>query len=356
MFRFDYHLPGTPPATLLHRDDRPDTPPEIKFFSYDKSTFEEKTLSSLDELDTLFQPGRMHWINVQGLGDLDVLRDLAKRFNLHPLAIEDAVSVGQRPKLERFGDVIFILSGMLYFESDSEIVSEQLSIFMGRDFVITLQEERGEDFFERIRDRIRSGHGNIRSMKSDYLTYAILDAVVDSVFPILEVLGDGLEDLETALLDKPTRQTLRKLYEVKRLLLMVRRDIWPHREIFTALMREEEGLVQPGTLVFLRDCYDHITQLIDMIESCRDIASGLMDVYLSSVGVRTNEIMRVLTFVSTFFIPLTFLAGVYGMNFDTDSPYNMPELKLRYGYLFFWGACVVIAILMFLFFKKKRWI
>jgi magnesium transporter len=236
------------------------------------------------------------------------------------------------------------------------LVAEQLSIFLGKNFVLTFQEERGEDYFERIRNRIRSGRGYIRKMKADYLVYAILDAVVDSTFPVLEVLSEGLEELETALMDHPSRSNLKRLYEVKRLLLQVRREVWPHREIFSSLMREDSGLVRKETQVFLRDCYDHTTQLIDMVESYRDLAAGLMDVYLSSVGMRTNEIMRVLTLVSTLFIPLTFLAGVYGMNFNTDSPYNMPELDMRFGYIYFWIVSILITGGMVIFFRKRKWL
>lgn len=356
MQRFNYHIPGTPPATLLRREDDPGKPPVITLLSYNQEECLEMRADSVEELTKHLKDGRVHWINLQGLGDLETIREIGKLFDLHPLALEDVLNTTQRPKLEQYGSLLFLVSGMLYFDKPEELISEQLSIFLGENFVITMQEERGEDLFERIRERIRSGKGYARTMQSDYLAYCILDATVDSAFPILEVLGDGLEDLETALMERPTRETLKKLYEVKRLLLQVRRVIWPHREIFAGLMRDDSGLVRTETQVFLRDCYDHTTQLIDMIESFRDLAAGLMDVYLSSVGVRTNEIMRVLTLVSTFFIPMTFLAGVYGMNFDTDSRFNMPELHWKFGYLYFWGICVCIGLGMYLFFRRKHWI
>lgn len=356
MQRFNYHIPGAPPATLLRREDNPGNPPVITLLSYNLEDCLELQVDDLSELERHLNDDRVHWINVQGLGDLELLRKMGERFDLHPLALEDVLNTTQRPKVETYGSQFFIVSAMMYFDTPEELVSEQLSIFLGKNFVITLQEERGEDLFERIRNRIRSGHGFARSMGADYLTYAILDAAVDNAFPILEVLGDALEELEDALLEKPNRETLRKLYEVKRLLLQVRRVVWPHREVFSTLMRDESGIVRKETQVFLRDCYDHTTQLIDMVESFRDLSAGLMDVYLSSIGVRTNEIMRVLTLVSTFFIPLTFLAGVYGMNFDLDSPFNMPELKWKFGYLYFWGVCLVLGISMFVFFRKKKWL
>ena len=193
-------------------------------------------------------------------------------------------------------------------------------------------------------------------MKSDYLAYALLDATVDRIFPVLEAVGDSIESVEEELLDKPTRASLKKLYEAKRLLLQLRRAAWPHRDIFNTLIRDDTGLIGHETQIFLRDCYDHITQIIDIIESCRDLTAGLMDLYLSSLGFRTNEIMRVLTIVTVFFIPLTFLAGVYGMNFKTDEKWNMPELSWPFGYLYFWVVCLISVVGMFIFFKRKKWL
>lgn len=356
MFRFSYHLPGTPPATLLNRNPVAAAPPRIRLISYDENGFSEVTVADFAALEEAYCPQRINWIDVQGLGDLELLEALGRKFRLHPLTLEDVLNTTHRPKMEHHGHHLFIISAMIYFENNQELDTEQLSLFVGEHFVISLQEEGGEDLFERIRERIRSGHGQIRLQKSDYLAYAILDALVDNNYPVLEVLGDALAEIEELLLAKPTRETLRKLYEIKRLLLQVRRVIWPHREVFSSMLRDESGLIQPSTHIFLRDCYDHTTQLIDMVENYRDLCAGLMDVYISSVGIRTNEIMRILTLVSTFFIPLTFLAGVYGMNFDTDSPLNMPELRWPYGYLFFWGVSLTITTAMFIFFRRKRWL
>lgn len=356
MFRFSYHLPGTPPATLLKRTEVSGLPPTLTLISYNPEKFAETTVERVEDLPGFLDPNRIHWLNVQGLDEPQILSKLGDLFRLHPLALEDVTNTGQRPKLEAYDEFLFIISSMAFFESEQQLVTEQLSLFLGHNFVITFQEECGEDVFERIRHRIRSGRGYIRKMGADYLCYAILDALVDSFYPVLELLGEGIEELETALLDKPSSTNLKRLYQVKRLLLQVRREVWPHREIFAALQRDESGFIQRGTQVFLRDCYDHTTQLIDMVESYRDLAAGLMEVYLSSVGMRTNEIMRVLTLVSTFFIPLTFLAGVYGMNFNTDFPFNMPELNWPFGYLAFWITCVTLSLLMWLFFKRKKWL
>lgn len=356
MFRFSYHLAGTAPATLLHREEVQGKKPCITLMSYNNEDCLETIVEEVSELPHFLVPDRIHWVNIQGLGDLEIVRRIGELFSLHPLALEDVANLAQRPKIETYDEFLFIVSSMIFFPTPDELISEQLSIFLGKNFVVTFQEERGEDFFERIRNRIRSGRGFVRKMQADYLVYAILDAVIDSTFPILEILSEGLEELENALMDHPSRSNLKRLYEVKRLLLQVRREVWPHREIFSGLMRDDTGFVHEETQVFLRDCYDHTTQLIDMVESYRDLAAGLMDVYLSSVGMRTNEIMRVLTLVSTFFIPLTFLAGVYGMNFNTDSPWNMPELNLRFGYVYFWLVSVFLCLGMWLFFRRRKWL
>jgi magnesium transporter len=356
MDRFNYHLPGTSPAAFLHREEISGKPPVITLISYNEEDCLETRVDCLAELTPLLTADRIHWINVQGLEETKTVRSLGELFSIHPLALEDVLNLSQRPKIELYEDVLFIVSSMMFFPKPEELVAEQLSIFLGKNFVLTFQEESGEDFFERIRNRIRSGRGYIRKMQADYLVYAILDAVIDATFPILEVLSEGLEDLEVALMSHPNRSNLKRLYEVKRLLLQVRREVWPHREIFSGLLRDESGLVRRETQVFLRDCYDHTTQLIDMVESYRDLAAGLMDVYLSSVGMRTNEIMRVLTLVSTFFIPLTFLAGIYGMNFNTESPFNMPELNWRFGYLYFWAVSFMIIGGMLVFFRRRKWL
>lgn len=356
MIRLKYHLPGTPPGSLSTEHFENAKPSVISLFQYDAETVFEGEFDSFEELMTRYDPAKVNWINIDGLGDLDLIQKLGNQFNLHPLALEDVLNTTQRPKFEHYDDNFFIVTEMLYFSSNEELLFEQVSLFLGTDYVITFQEESGQDVFDSVRRRLRSGRGFARSRKADYLTYALLDAVVDQFFPVLEVLGDGIEDLEDALLEHPSKSALRELHESKRLLLQVRRASWPQREVLSALMRDDTGRIQRETQIFLRDCYDHITQIIDIIESYRDLTAGLMDLYLSSVGVRTNEIMRVLTVVSTIFIPLTFIAGVYGMNFDTDSPFNMPELKLKYGYIAFWGVSLSIAIGMFLMMRRRKWL
>lgn len=356
MIRIKYHAPGTPPATLERPDGDASRPSEIFLIQYDAETIFEGRFDTYEELMARYDPAKVNWINIDGLGSADLLRKLSQRFSIHPLAMEDVLNTTQRPKVERYADQYFIISEMIYQEKERRITVEQLSLFLGDSYVITLQEECGHDVFEAVRARLRSGRGYARKMKADYLAYALLDATVDQFFPILEKVGDGIEDIEEELLSKPTKETLKKLYEGKRLLMQLRRAAWPQREIFNTLMRDDSGLICEETQVFLRDCYDHITQIIDILENFRDLAAGLMDVYLSSLGFRTNEIMRVLTVISSIFIPLTFIAGVYGMNFNTEHPLNMPELNWPFGYLLCLGLMASIAIGMVLYFKRKHWL
>jgi len=356
MIRLNYHLPGTAPATLLPKVEKAAGPPTITLTQYDESSILEAEFDSFEELMDRYDPSKVNWINIDGLGDLDLLRKLAERFGLHPLALEDVLNTTQRPKVEPYEENIFIVSEMVYFDSEEELVFEQVSLFLGDNFLLTFQEEKGHDAFENVRRRLRAGRGYSRQRKADYLTYALLDAIIDQFFPVLEAIGDAVEEIEEELLEKPSKDTLRRLYESKRTLVQMRRASWPHREILNALMRDDTGRVSRETTMFLRDCYDHITQIIDIIESYRDLSAGLMDVYLSSLGFRTNEIMRVLTVVSTIFIPLTFLAGVYGMNFNTAEPLNMPELRWPFGYLYFWALCVVIVSVALCIVRRKKWL
>jgi magnesium transporter len=356
MVRLKYHVPGTPPATLISRPSADSKPPLISLIQYNEHSIFEGEFESFEDLMRRFNSSMVNWINVDGLSDVELLRKLGQQFNIHPLALEDVLNTTQRPKVEQYADHFFIVSDMIYEEQGGRIALEQLSIFLGNSYVLTIQEESERDVFEQVRSRIRAGRGYARRMRSDYLAYALLDATVDQFYPIIESLGELIETIEEELLDKPSKQTLRKLYEAKRLLLQMRRTAWPQREIFNTLIRDDSGLVLKETQVFLRDCYDHTAQIIEILESYRDLATGLMDVYLSSLGFRTNEIIRVLTVISSIFIPLTFLAGVYGMNFNTEQPWNMPELNWPFGYLLCLGVMGCVAIGMIMFFKRRNWL
>ena len=345
-------LPGAVPGTL---EIDPGAPfPKIHVIGFSPDTIEEKEVTDTAELPTFLETWPVTWVNIDGIGDSATLLALAEIFQIHKLALEDVVHVHQRSKVDEYDNNLFVVARMASFVNE-ELETEQLSIFLGDGYIVTFQEREG-DCLEPVRDRIRKGKGRIRRSGADYLAYAILDAVVDAWFPVLEDYGETLQRLEDSILEKPDSPTISSIHRVKRDLLEVRRTVWPTRETVNSLMRESD-FIQPDTHLYLRDCYDHVIQIIDMVESYRDMASGLMEFYLSSVSNRMNEIMKVLTIIATIFIPLTFIAGIYGMNFNPEaSPWNMPELNWRYGYLFFWVIMAVIGGAMALFFRRRGWL
>ena len=328
---------------------------------YDEAGINEHRVEDWNELKTLVVPGKVTWIDVRGLADVDALQKLGAAFNLHPLTLEDVLNTTQRPKIEPFDDLLYIVGHMVYFEKtdtgDQFLCSEQVSIFLGEDFVITIQEESCQDVFEPVRERLRKARGYARRHKGDYLVYALIDAIVDHFFPVLEVICDGLEEVEEAIGNHPEKSQLRTLQEHKRLLLQLRRAAWPCREILNSLLRDNFALVQEPTKVFLRDCYDHAVQIIELVETYRELSCDLVELWMSGISMRTNDIMRVLTVISAIFIPLTFVAGVYGMNFNPDkSPFNMPELEWPFGYFACLALMATVAGSMMLFFKRKNWL
>ena len=359
MFKTRYPIPGEPPGVLKAREEASRQPPSITLIEYDREHLEERTITNKEELLPHLDNKRITWINIDGLGDIDVLRTLGKQFNLHPLALEDVLATGQRPKMEQYDEYLFIVAQMLYLNPKKQMCGEQVSMFLGKNFLITLQEEGDFDVFEPVRARIRAANGSIRKRGADYLAYALLDSIVDHYYPVLESVGasiDRIEDQLTTLRDSP----ISELHRYKRTLSQIRRFIWPVRDLVNSLMHEETGFVTKGTKVYLRDCYDHTVQLMDLVESYRDVLSGLMELYLSSVGIRTNQIMKVLTVISSIFIPLTFIVGVYGMNFarEVDGrklPWNMPELYQPYGYFAVMLFMLGVACFQIYYFKKKRW-
>ncbi len=352
MFKRRRHIvPGEAPGLLKLSGDSPAKPPLITLIEYGPDYLEERKDVDSDELLPHLNNELVTWINIDGLGDLNILRILGKRFNLHPLALEDVLDTGQRPKVEQFDDYLFIVVKMLYLDPEREIGGEQVSMFLGKTFLITLQEEPERDVFGPVRGRIRSGKGRIRHAGSDYLAYALLDSIIDHYYPVLESIGTEIDAIEDELIENPLARPVGSLHEHKRTLTQIRRMVWPLRDVTSLLLHEEPGLIRPETKVYLRDCYDHSVQLMDLVESYRDVLSGLTEVHISSIGLRTNEIMRVLTVITVIFIPLTFIAGVYGMNFT-----HMPELAQPYGYF----ACLLlmlsVAVGQILYFKKRRWL
>ena len=294
------------------------------------------------------------WVNVDGLGDVEVIQQLGDLFGLHQLALEDVLSLNQRPKVEEYEDCLFLVARMI--EPGLPVRTEQISIFLGEGFVLTFQEHPG-DCLDIVRKRLREGKGRIRTMGADYLAYCLLDAVVDAYFPHLDELSDVIETMETEVVEDPTAGTVSRIHQLKRDLLTVRRIMGSLREAINALIREDEGPITDATRLYLRDCHDHTVRILDLVETYRELAGGLLDVYLSSVSNRMNEVMKVLTVIATMFIPLTFLAGVYGMNFSGDaSRWNMPELRWYWGYPAFIAAIVVLAIFELFLFWRKGWL
>jgi magnesium transporter len=295
--------------------------------------------------------GKVLWLNLDGLFDTELIKAIGEKFGLHPLLLEDIVSVDQRPKVDEYEENLFVVLKMLsYNEDNEEIVSEQVSFVLGKDYVLSFQEREG-DVFDSVRDRIRTMKGRMVNSGPDYLLYALVDTIVDNYFIILEKLGERLEDLEEEIIDNPSESKLKKLYWLKQEMIFLRKSIWPIRELISRLERDETGLVRPSTRMYIKDVYDHTIQIIDTIESYRDTLASLMDIYLSGVNNKISAVMKVLTIISTIFIPLTFIVGVYGMNFE-----HMPELKWAYGYYLIWGIMGAMGMAMLVFFRRKRWL
>ena len=347
-----YHPPGTQPGTLSAHAEAGDTPVRATAFRYDAGGCEERTVSPA-EIPSLAPPaGGVLWLDVSGLSDPSAVRAIGDRFGIHPLALEDVLNVPQRSKVEWYGDCLLVVLREVRFPDPPE----QVSFFLADRVVVSFQERPG-DSFEPVRERLRQGKGRIRAEEADFLLYSLCDAVLDAFFPTLERLGDEVEEMEERLLISPVPETFVAIRRLKRALLEVRHAVWPARDALNLLLIEEHALIRPGTKVFFRDCYDHTIQLMDMVETFREMASGLVDEYMSAVSNRMNEIMKVLTVVATIFIPLTFIAGVYGMNFDTKaSPWNMPELTWAYGYPALLLLMAAVAGGMLCYFRRKRWI
>jgi magnesium transporter len=315
--------------------------------AYGPDAIEETAVHDLKSLGPMLSKWPVTWINVDGLQDVRTVAALGELLGLHPLALEDVITVPQRAKVERYGDHLFVITRMASL--DEQLQTEQLSLFLGRNFVLTFQEHPG-DCLDPVRDRLRRNLGRIRQMPADYLCYALLDAVIDAYFPPLEQYGERLETLENNIILRPTAQAVADLHGVKRDLLTLRRAVWPQRDAINALQRETQ-LIGEETRLYLRDCYDHVIQIIDMLETDRELASGLLDAYLSSVSNRMNEVMKVLTIIATIFIPLSFMAGLWGMNFN-----HMPELSWRFGYPAALSIMAAIGLTMLAMFWRKGWI
>ncbi|MEL7662930.1 MAG: magnesium/cobalt transporter CorA [Methanosarcina mazei] len=343
---------GLAPGTLVHVGEKKAEKTVIKAWLYNSEKLIEKELQTVDECQELKgQPGMNLWINVDGLDQIGIIEKLGGYFGVHPLTLEDVLNTGQRPKMEDYDSYIYaVLKMMLLDEEREEILIDQVSIIFGTNYILSFQEKEG-DAFNPIRDRLKNSASRLRKNGVDLLAYSLIDAVVDNYFLILEHFGEEIEDLEEQLIVDPMPETLKAIQKYKRDMITLRRSVWPLRELINSLQRTESQLIKESTQIYLRDVYDHTIQVIDSIEAFRDILSSMVDVYLSSLSHRMNDIMKVLTIIATIFIPLTFIAGVYGMNFE-----YMPELKWRWGYPAVMFAMTILGISMFLYFKKRRWV
>lgn len=350
------HQPGELPGTINIDPDA--AMPKIRLIDYNEVELTDKENITPQECSEFLDTKSVSWVDVQGLGSIEIIDALGEIFELNRLVLEDVVNMAERPKLEEYEDQIVLIARMVIPKKKKcGFHNEQVSFVLGKHYLLTIQEEPTRDCFNPVRHRIKLNRGIIRKHGADYLAYSLLDAIVDGFFPVLEKYGERIEDLEEEVMVNPTRSTLQEIYKVRRELLQLRRAIWPQRDVINALIRDSGDLISDEVRLYLRDCYDHAVQVIDMVETYRELASGLMDVYLSSVSNKMNEIMKVLTVISSIFIPLTFIAGVYGMNFNTEkSPYNMPELSWRWGYPLCLAVMAAIAGGLVFFFWRRGWL
>ncbi len=342
---------GMSPGTLMHIGEKKIEEPRITLINYDSELLEEKTLHRIEESFPYKDTPQVTWINIDGLHEVGIIEKIGSAFGIHPLTLEDIVNTGQRPKIDDFEDYIYIVFKMLIFDGTTcRISAEQVSLIVGPRFIISFQEIEG-DVFNFVRERLRKGRIHMRESGPDYLAYALMDAVVDHYFLILEKMGERIEHFEDRVHSEPTPKILQGIHDLKREIIYFRKQVWPMRELLNNLQKTESHLVQQTNKVFIRDVYDHTIQVIDTIESFRDIIVGMMDLYLSAMSNRMNEVMKVLTIMATIFIPLTFIAGIYGMNFKF-----MPELEWKWSYPVLWALLLFIFIGMLSYFKRKKWL
>ena len=355
LFDYSYEQPGSIPGTLNIEDNA--EIPNIVLIDYASDRANHLSNLTPEACAQYLETESVSWVDVKGLGSENILQRLGKVFSLHPLVLEDIVNVPQRPKVEDYLQQLVVITQMVVPKPSGEGFSlEQVSLVVGKNYVLTVQEYPEKDCLRPVRRRIKFNKGSIRDMGADYLAYALWDAIIDGFFPVLEIYGEKIEDLEDEVIFDPSNQSLAKVYQIKRELLALRRAIWPQRNALNTLIRDGSNVIDPEILVFLRDCYDHTVQIIDIIETYRELASSLTDIYLSAISNKMNEVMKLLTVISSIFIPLTFIAGIYGMNFNPAvSPFNMPELDWYWGYPFCWGLMLATAGSLVFFFWRRGW-
>jgi len=348
-FDYFYDEPGSEPGTLIIEPDA--KPSRIILIDYDEDNAIRKVDITPNACAPYIGTNTVSWMDIQGLGSETVLKQVGAIFNLHPLLLEDVVNVPQRPKLEDYNNQLLVISHMVRLKEDeSGFDTEQVSFVLGKRYLLSFQEEELQDCFEIVRDRIRTSQGRVRKSGADYLTYLLLDTIIDGYFPVVEHYEDRIEALEDVIISNPDRDTMQEIYDVRRELLALRRLIWPMRNVLNLLMRDHHGIVSDEVQIYFRDSYDHVIQILEIIEAYRELAASLMDVYMSTMGNKLNEILKFLTVISTIFIPLTFIVGVYGMNFE-----NMPELKGEWSYFMVWLVMLAVAGGLIFYFWRKGW-
>ncbi len=348
MFRKRHPSVGASPGTLMIPEDS--ERPTIRVMSYDAEGLQETTIENTAELAQALEPGNITWVDVQGFGDEETIKKIGEVFSIHRVALEDIVNIPQRPKKETYDRQVLLVTRMVSVSDSGAIEMEQVSLLIGEHYVVSFQERHG-DILDPVRSRLRSGNGPIRRLGSDYLAYAIADTIVDGYYPVIDAIGDHLELLESSVLLNPSSALLQDLNRTKNMLVNLRRAVWPQRESINSLIRDDDALITPDVRVYLRDTYDHCVQTAEVIEMYREMAAGLMNTYLSAVANRTNDVMKVLTIMASVFIPLTFLAGIYGMNFE-----HMPELHMQWAYPAVWCAMIATAGGMLCYFWRKGWL
>ncbi len=342
---------GLLPGSLVHIGKKKAENIKLTLFSFNEEMYEENEIIDTVKMLPSLDDGKVKWLNMDGIHKIDVIESIGKYFGLHNLLLEDVLNTQHRPKIEYYEDhMLFTLKMLGINKSGNKIISEQISFVLGENYLISFQEQQG-DIFEQIRDRIRNKKGKIRQKKADYLFYALIDAVVDNYYIIIEHFSEKVERIEQQVIDNPNEKTLKEIQLLKKQLIQLRKSISPLREAVSSIIKDETDFIEKENIKYLKDVYDHIIHLMDSIESQRDTVSGLKDLYISELSNRMNNTMKVLTIIATIFIPLTFIAGIYGMNFD-----NMPELHYKYGYPIAWGVMILITMGMVIYFKKKKWL
>ncbi|MBT8268110.1 MAG: magnesium/cobalt transporter CorA [Bacteroidia bacterium] len=345
------HKVGQVPGSIIYTGNKDKKGLIIELFDYTADTINHRHISTVEEAFNLKKTESNSWLNINGLNHVHSIESIGKHYDLHPLVLEDIVNINQRPKLDDYEDYLFVTLRMMYYENSDILVSEQVSLILGSNYLISFQEAEG-DVFDEVRQRLVNSKGRVRFMHADYLLYALIDSIVDHYFMVIETLGDKIEDLENQLFEGLNQQTIvHEIQSLKREILRVRRSVFPVRELINKIEKYENHLITENSKIYYRDVYDHIIQVSEHIEIYREMISGLMEMHMNAMSNRMNEVMKVLTVMASIFIPLTFIAGIYGMNFE-----NIPELKFQYGYYVLWGFMVVIVIFMVLYFKRKKWL